>query len=225
MPDQTTTNERTTRIPGIDAEANTLLGIGLGLTGLALGLRPRLAPVPLALTALAAAFYRDPERLTPDEPATLFAPADGTLHAINEIYEHRFIHSDCLRISTIISPLNVPVNRSPTSGVVRYVASMSGEHRPVTDPKADEQNERVYIGLEAPWGLMLLVMIAGPLSRRIVCKTQVGDTLAPGERLATLRFGARTDMYVQRDTIRTLAQVGDTMSAGLSRLAHILTNE
>jgi phosphatidylserine decarboxylase len=225
MPEPTTTNERATRIPGIDAEANTLLGIGLGLTGLALGLRPRLAPLPLALTALAAALYRDPERHTPAEPYTLFAPADGTVFAVDEVYEHRFVHSDCLRIAIHISPLDVPVNRSPGSGLVRYMATVSGEHRAVTDPKAAEVNERVYLGLETEWGPLLLALIAGPLARRIVCKPQIGDSLLAGERIGTLRFGARTDLYVQRDAINTSVQVGDRVSAGLSRLAMVVPSE
>ncbi len=222
MADQTLTNERAAPIPGIDAAATPLLSIGLGLTGLALGFRPRLAPLPLVLTALAAALYRDPHRVTPDEPRTIFAPADGSIIAIEELYEHRFVHSDCLRIATLISPLNVPVNRSPAAGEVRYHATVSGEHRPVTNPEAAEHNERIYIGIETAWGPVLLVQIAGPLARRIVCKVQVGDALQAGERIGTLRFGARLDLIVQRDALRAMVGIGDRVAAGLSRLGQVL---
>jgi phosphatidylserine decarboxylase len=222
MADQTVTNEHAAPIPGIDAEATPLLSIGLGLTGLALGFRPRLAPLPLALTALAAALYRDPSRATPDEPHTIFAPADGSVLAIDEIYEHRFIHSDCMRIAIVISPLNVPVNRSPAAGEVRYHATVSGDHRPVTSPEVTEHNERVYTGIETAWGPVLLVQIAGPLARRIICKVQVGDTLQAGERIGTLRFGARLDLIVQRDALQTLVGVGDHVTAGLSRVGQVL---
>ncbi len=54
-----------------------MIGLGLGPTGLMLGLRPRLAPVSLALTAAAALLYRDPDRTTPTETASLFASPMG----------------------------------------------------------------------------------------------------------------------------------------------------
>lgn len=72
MTEQVVSNLPSPRIPGLDAEATPFLSVGLGLTGLALGLRPRLAPVPLALTALTALLYRDPERHTPDDTSVIF---------------------------------------------------------------------------------------------------------------------------------------------------------
>ena len=93
MSEQTLPKERTSHIPGLDPDATPLLSLGLGLTGLTLGLRPRFAALPLALTALAAALYRDPERATPNEPGTIFAPADGVVLRVDEVYDHRFVHS------------------------------------------------------------------------------------------------------------------------------------
>lgn len=222
MPEQTITKDRASPIPGLDAEATPLLSLGLGLTGLALGLRPRLAPLPLALTALAAALYRDPARHTPADPGTVFAPADGAIVVIDEIYEHRFMHTDCVRIAVASSPLDVPVGRSPAAGTVRYLEQVSGEFRPVTDPAAPERNERLYVGIETEWGPMLIVQLAGPLGRRIVCRVRAGDRLEAGARLATVRFGARTDLIVQRDAIRLLVAAGQHVTAGISRLGEVM---
>lgn len=221
MPEQTISRERGSPIPGLDAEAAPLLSLGLGLTGLALGLRPRLAPLPLALTALAAALYRDPARNTPAEPSALFAPADGTVTAVDEVYEHRFMHTDCVRISVVSSPLDVPVSRSPAAGVVRYLEQVSGELRPVGEQAAAERNERLYVGIDTDWGPLLLVQIAGPLSRRIVCRLQAGEQLAAGARLGTMRFGARTDLLIQRDAARLLISAGQRVAAGLSRIGAV----
>lgn len=221
MPEQITTNVRTRRIPGLDSEALPFLSVGLGLTGLALGLRPRLAPLPLALTALTALLYRDPERQTPDdEPSTLFAIADGSVLCIDEVYEHRFLHTDALRIATILSPFDVPVNRSPVSGVVGYVEHVNGEYRPVADIGAGDRNSRTYIGVETAWGPVLLVQVAGPLARRIVSRVQVGDRVEVGERIGTVRFGARIDLIVQRDSIKPLVSIGQRITAGVTRIAH-----
>lgn len=222
MPEQTVPKEQTSRIPGFDAEATPLLGIGLGLTGLALGLKPRLAPLPLALTALTAALYRDPSRVTPNEPGSLFAVADGTVLRIEEFYEHRFIHSDCVRMVISTSPLDVPVSRSPISGVVRIVDHVAGEYRPASDLEAGERNERVYIGIETDWGPVLVTQLAGPLRRRIVCRVQAGDRVEAGARLGTVRFGARTDLIFQRDLVRLLVSPGQHVVAGLTRIGEMM---
>ncbi|NNJ10442.1 phosphatidylserine decarboxylase [Chloroflexales bacterium ZM16-3] len=220
-PQQTVSKDRASRIPGFDAEATPLLGLGLGLTGLALGFRPRFAPLPLALTALAAALYRDPDRTTPDDPRTIFAPADGIVLLIDELYEHRFLHTDCVHIAIAASPLDVPVCRSPVGGTVNYVAHVSGEYRPASDPEAAERNERVYVGITTPWGPLMVSQIAGPLGRRISSKIQVGDVVDPGARLGTVRFGSRTDLYIQRDVARILIGVGQHIVAGISRVGEL----
>jgi phosphatidylserine decarboxylase len=222
MPEQTITKDRGSPIPGIDPAATPLLGLGLGLTGLALGLRPRLAALPLALTAIAAALYRDPARNTPADPGSIFAPADGTVLRVDDVYEHRFVHSDCLRLSVAIAPLDVPVCRSPAPGTVSYVEQVSGEFRPAGDPQAGERNERVYVGVNTEWGPMMVALIAGPLARRITCPLQVGDRLEAGARLGSVRFGARADLFVQRDVVRVLAAPGERLAAGLTRIGQVV---
>jgi len=221
MPEQTISNTSKTRIPGFDADATPLLGLGLGLTGLALGLRPRLAPLPLALTAIAALLYRDPRRTTPDEPGTVFAVADGVVQSVAELYEHRFLHTDALRIALAVSPLDVPVTRSPASGTVRYLERVSGEFRPAWDAEAAERNERTYIGVESSWGPLLVVQIAGPLARRLVCNVQLGDRVDAGERIGLARFGARTDLIVPRDAVEMLTTVGQSLKAGVSKIGRV----
>ncbi len=223
MPEQTLPTARTNTILGLDPEVTPLLSLGLGLTGLTLSLRPRFATVPLALTLLTATFYRDPERVTPAEPDTLFAHADGTILGIDEVYEHRFIHSDCLRISVVIGVLDVPVCRSPAAGLVRMVEHHPGGYLAVNDPAASERNERIYIGMQADWGPLLLTLIAGPLGRRLVCRVREGERLEPGTRIGTARFGARADLYLQRDVARISGITGQRLVAGASRLAQVTT--
>lgn len=220
MPEQTTDTRRP--LPGFDAEAVPLLGVGLGLTGLALGLKPRLAAFPLAFTALTALLYRDPRRTTPDIPDTIFAAADGKVLLVDEVYEHRYLHTDAIRIATILSPLDVPVNRSPAAGVVQYFAHVPGEFRSIRQPDAAEHNTRTYIGIATQWGPVLVVQIAGPLARRIVSHVQAGDQVEAGERLGTARFGSRTDLIVQRDTIHPLINAGQRLTAGVSRIAQVI---
>lgn len=221
MTEQTVSKDRSSPFPGLDPEATPLLGLGLGLTGLALGLRPRFAALPLALTAIAAAVYRDPTRVTPNEVGSLFAPADGAVLRVDELYEHRFVHSDCLRIAVAIAPLDVPVCRTPAAGSISYVEHVSGEFRPAGDDEAGERNERVYVGVHSEWGPLLLALIAGPLARRISCRVKLGDRLDPGARVGSVRFGARADLYVQRDAVQLDVAPGQRLVAGVTRIGRV----
>ncbi|HEX5688788.1 MAG TPA: phosphatidylserine decarboxylase, partial [Roseiflexaceae bacterium] len=180
MPERTVSSQRKARLPGLDADANPVIGLGLGVTGLMLRIRPRLAPVSLALTAAAALLYRDPERSTPAESASLFAPADGSVNAIEELYEHRFLHTDAVRLSIAVAPFDVPVHRSPAAGVIAYLEHVPGVARPSWDLRTAEQNERQYIGIHTSWGPLLLSITAGPLARRVDTSVRLGTYVPAG---------------------------------------------
>src|SRR5689334_7608949 len=222
MPQQTVSTSRKPKLPGLDSEATPVLGVGLGLTGLLLGLRPRLAAWPLALTAAAALFYRDPERATPVQLDAVYAPADGSVLGIEELYEHRFLHTDAVRIAIAASPFDVSVHRSPAAGSVAYLEHIPGEYRPIWDLAAAEHNERQYIGVKTDWGPLLLALIAGPLARRVVCRVSVGERVEAGARLCTIRFGARVDLLLPRDIIENLPGAGARMYAGTTRAGRIV---
>ena len=221
MPEETIVTPEKSRFPGLDAAAMPLIGVGLGLTGIALGLKPRLAAYPLALTAIAAFVFRDPRRTTPAEQNTLFAPADGTVTAIEELYEHRFLHTDAVRVQVAIAPFDVPVQRSPAAGVVRYVERVAGEARVLWDFSENERCEVLYLGIEAVWGPLLLVMYAGSLTPQIACDQAIGSPVAAGTRLATLRFGAQVDLVLPADVIDTLPTIGTRLRAGTTRIGQL----
>jgi phosphatidylserine decarboxylase len=221
MPEQTTSSQRKARFPGLDADANPVIGFGLGVTGLMLRLRPRLVPLSLALTAAAALLYRDPERATPAESLSLFAPADGMVIAIDELYEHRFLHTDAIRLSIAVAPFDVPVHRSPAAGVVAYIEHSPGAARPSWDLRAAEQNERQYIGIHTSWGPLLLVVTAGPLARRIDSAPRLGAFVQAGARLSKVRFGSRVDLLLPRDATQQLPELGERLQGGATRIGYV----
>jgi phosphatidylserine decarboxylase len=141
---------------------------------------------------------------------------------VDEVYEHRFVHSDCLRLSVDIGPLDVPVVRSPAGGVVSLVEHVTGEYRPASDPEAGDCNERIYIGLQTDWGPLLVALVAGPIGRRLVCRVAAGDRLEAGARMGTARFGARADLYVQRDVAHLAMGPGMRLVAGVSRIGAVV---
>jgi len=222
MSEPTLSTTRKPRLAGLDPEVTPVLGVGLGLTGILLGLRPRLAPWSLALTAAAALLYRDPNRSTPDESESVFAPADGAVIGVEELYEHRFLHTDAVRIAIAASPFDVPVHRSPAAGSIAYLEHIPGEYRPIWDLAAAEHNERQYIGVKTEWGPLLLALIAGPLARRVVCRVNLGERVEAGARLCTIRFGARVDLLLPRDVAENLPRAGDRLHAGTTRVGRIV---
>src|SRR5689334_12245015 len=222
MPEQSISTLRKARLPGLDADATPVIGVGLGLTGIMLGLRPRLAPVSLALTAAAVLLYRDPDRATPDEAEMIFAPADGVVIGVEELYEHRFLHTDAVRVAIAVSPFDVPVHRSPAAGVVAYLAHVPGEYRPIWDMRAADYNERQFIGIQTEWGPLLLQIIGGPLARRVASRVSPGEMVEAGARLGTVRFGARVDLLAPYDVVDQLPAIGSHVKAGVTRIGRIV---
>ena len=223
MPQQTASTSRSkAKLPGFDSEVTPVIGVGLGLAGLLLGVKPRLAAWPLALTAVAAMLYRDPDRVTPDEPGMLFAPADGTIIGVEELYEHRFLHTDAIRLAISASPFDVPVHRSPSAGMVAYLEHVAGEYRPIWDLRAADHNERQFVGIKTDWGPLLLVLIGGPLARRVSCQLSVGERVDAGTRIGTARFGARVDLLVPRDVVAGLPPSGSHLRAGVTRMGQVV---
>ena len=55
--------------------------------------------------------------------------------------------------------------------------------------------------------------IAGAIARRIVCWTNVGDSLRPGERLGLIKFGSRVDLLLPPG-VRPTVSVGDRVRGG-----------
>jgi phosphatidylserine decarboxylase len=208
-------------LPGLAAEGLPFIGAGLALTGLTALVNRRLALVPLALTGFTTYFFRDPERQVRAEAGTLYAPADGVVTMVDEIEEPRFIKGPAYRIATFLSVFDVHINRSPCGGVVRYREHIGGEFRAAWDKEAHDVNERNYIGLETPYGPILVVQIAGLIARRIICWPAIGEELASGERIGLIRFGSRTDLIFPRELGRPMVQPGARMVGGLSVMGQL----
>lgn len=206
------------RIPGFDPQVTPIVGLGLGLAGLLLRYRPRFAPLPLALTAAAALLYRDPDRATPPDAGALFAPADGVVAGTAELYEHRFLHTDALRLSIDVSPFDVAVQRSPTAGSIEYLERESAQRHGVWRRAAGvaPASERLYVGISTDWGPLLLAIAGGALGQRALPLVALGDRVRAGERIAIVRFGCRVDLLVPRDLTEWKPAPGARLRAGLS---------
>ena len=67
-------------------------------------------------------FFRDPIRHLPNDikENDIISPADGRVMMIEEVEENEFFGGPAKLIGILLSPLNVHVNRIPSTGKVSY---------------------------------------------------------------------------------------------------------
>jgi len=207
---------------------STLFALPLALcVGLALAWHP-LWWGPVALLAAAwlfvVSFFRDPERVIPDDPLAVLSPADGTITHVGEVDEEDFTGGRAFRIGIFLSVFNVHVNRIPRAGRVLGVRYFPGRFLDARDAGCGKVNEQLWIDLgEGPPGRLLRVkQIAGAIARRIVCWLKPGEGVRAGERLGMIKFGSRTELYLPADVVKeVLVKVGDTVKGGSTILLRV----
>ena len=171
------------------------------------------AGIGVVLTAAAACFFRDPERVVPQTPGAVVSPADGRLHEI-ELKEGR------RRISIFLSVTDVHVNRAPYAGKVTQVIYKPGRFIPAYRAAASHENESNRMTIDSSEAVIDVKQIAGILARRIVCRAHPGDRLSRGQRYGLIRFGSRTDLFLPADA-DVVARVGDRVRGGETILAYL----
>src|SRR5512138_2975853 len=82
---------------------------------LTLAKRPAWALPFGGLAACFAFFFRDPDRLVPDDPAAVVAPADGRV-IVAGAPEPDAPEGCWKQLAIFLSPLDVHINRAPVSG-------------------------------------------------------------------------------------------------------------
>jgi phosphatidylserine decarboxylase len=162
-------------------------------------------------------FFRDPERAIPEEPGALVSPADGKVTDISVVNTE---NGKQARISIFLSILDVHVNRSPITGVIRDVRYRSGKFLDARTPGCADQNEQNIVTLEGDGQRIVFKQIAGLLARRIVFTPKPGDRLQRGQRVGLIKFGSRTDVLFDAQA-RLNVKIGDHVEGGASILAYL----
>lgn len=189
---------------------------------------------PMAFLSLGIfAFFRDPERVVPQDDRFIVSPADGRVVQITQVEPPRELTVDdgtgvdglapepVMRVSIFLSLLDVHINRTPIGGVVRRVVYVPGKFLNSDLDKASEDNERQHILIERPDGLKVgFTQIAGVIARRIVSFVKPGDTLGVGQRVGMIRFGSRVDIYLPAGT-GSYVMVGQRVVAGETVIAAV----
>jgi len=210
----------------IHREGYPFIAIFVAVNLLAFLLAAWLGWLLLPITLWCVAFFRDPDRKTPDGPGLIICPADGKLLPIVDAVppaELGMGEAPRPRLSIFMNVFNVHVNRNPVTGNVVALAYRPGKFFNASFDKASIHNERMSIRLR-PKGEsgdardLAVVQIAGLVARRIVCDLAQGEGVRRGARFGIIRFGSRVDVYLPPGA-EVLVAPGITTRAGETVLA------
>lgn len=144
-------------------------------------------------------FFRVPERRPFEDEKSITAPADGRVVAIEEVHQDEFIRGTCRQISIFMSIHDVHINYYPVSGRIGYIKYHPGRYLLARHPKSSSLNERFSIGMETPFGNLLVRQVAGTVARRIRCYATENSSAKQGSEMGFIRFGSRLDLFVPLD--------------------------
>ena len=174
-------------------------------------------------------FFRDLKRICPTDNNLLLAPADGKITDIETLEEPpAFLREQegqstaVLRVGIFLSIFNTHINRAPCNVKVEKITYKKGRYKNALNPESariNESNELCLTRTDSPQDRLIVRQISGAIARRIVCDTIEGQQLTSGQKFGMLKFGSRTELYVQLcENAKCLVKTGDKVKAGLTAL-------
>jgi phosphatidylserine decarboxylase len=172
----------------------------------------------LGLAAFMAFFFRDPERLSPDDDRVIVSPADGRVVVVAPVDPSAT--DSPTQISIFLSPLDVHINRSPIGGEITEMIYKAGAYHVASRDIASVENEQNVITVRGDHITVVFRQIAGVLARRIVFWKKVGDRVALGERIGLMKFSSRMDVLIPAEA-EVLVRRGDRVAAGITVIGRV----
>ncbi|QEK38534.1 phosphatidylserine decarboxylase [Candidatus Cytomitobacter primus] len=177
----------------------------------------------LFLTAFCIWFFRDPDRVIPDQSEIVLSPADGIVVDIEEEVESPdFPDKKWTRIGVFLRLSDVHVNRFPIGGEIMDMKYEKGKFGFAWGKKTHMKNERLAIFIK---GFIdcIVVQIAGFIARRIVIDVTEHDEAKIGQTYGMIKFGSRMDTYFPSNMIvhvkkRQTVVAGETIIASKNEL-------
>lgn len=178
------------------------------------------AIIPGVLAVFFIYFFRNPSRSMPYDPNILYSPADGTVMAVEDIFDDEYLNEPATKVTVFLSVFNVHVNRSPIDGEIKYQRYTCGQFVPAYKKSASFENERHAIGLDNGRMRILVTQVAGLLARRIVSWVTLGHQMKQGECYGMIKFGSSTELVVPKN-VKITVKKGDTVVGGVTVMGRI----
>ncbi len=177
-----------------------------------------MAVLLLAVLFLVLNFFRDPERVVPQNAGAAVSPADGRIIKIEPMSDP-LTGEERTAVCVFMNVFNVHVNRMPVAGRIARISYFGGKFLNASFDKASTDNERNAMLIEDRDGKQwTMVQIAGLIARRIICWGEEGDELVRGQRFGLIKFGSRVDLYLPAGYAPAV-RVGEKVFAGQTILA------
>jgi phosphatidylserine decarboxylase len=202
------------------AEARWIFAILLALIIVSWFFSPWISLLFVILAIYTLAFFRDPDRITPNDPDSVVAAADGTVTDVVEVEENEVLKTKTQRVGIFLSIFNVHTNRAPVEGRIIFREHRKGLFLDARRPDCSEKNESMTWAFQNPRVTIVVRQLTGAIARRIVGWAKIGDELAKGERFGMIRFGSRTEVYLPLNA-SVLVKAGDRVSGGLTVIARL----
>jgi len=146
-------------------------------------------------------FFRNPYRELEIDSKKIYAPSDGKVVVIEEVFEGEYLKDKRLQVSIFMSPMNVHKNWYPVSGQVEFYKHHSGRFLVAWHPKSSDLNERTTVVIQKDDHTKILVrQIAGAVAQRISCYAKTAKTVTQGHELGFIKFGSRVDLFLPLNT-------------------------
>ncbi|MCP4310936.1 MAG: phosphatidylserine decarboxylase family protein [Bacteroidetes bacterium] len=183
----------------------TLL-MGLGLVALSALWLPQWTQTPMVLFVLVILvivlrFFRNPARRPFLDEKTIVAPADGKVVVIENAHQDEFLGKASIQVSIFMSIHDVHINYFPAEGEVAYLKYHPGKYLLARHPKSSELNERFSVGIDTPYGPLLVRQVAGYVARRIRNYAVLNRRARQGREMGFIKFGSRLDLFLPPDAI------------------------
>ena len=181
---------------------------------------PYAAILPAVISCYCIYFFRNPNRVIPDDENLIVSPADGTVQDVVELNDDDFVKGTCRKVIIFLSVFDVHVNRSPIAGEIKIQKYICGRFRPAYKDSVGFENERHLIGIENERLRVTVTQVAGILARRIVSWVTLDDKLEKGELYGLIRFGSCTEIVVPAN-VEVMVKKGDKVRGGESIIGRI----
>ncbi len=185
-------------------------------------------------------FFRDPERVSPEQDGVIVSPADGKIIYVKEIERGNFpfavkgrkeiplkeflaeelISDKGVQVGISMNLLNVHVNRSPIGGTIALLRRIPGGFFSLRRISSLLENERVLTVIEGEGVKVGVVQIASRLVRRISPYIKEREKVNIGQRIGMIRFGSQVDILIpMKKELKLQVTPGKEVKAGVSIIA------
>lgn len=167
-------------------------------------------------------FFRSPKRhFIGNQDNVVVSSVDGTVVALEEVYEPEYLKRNCIQISVFMTPFNVHANWFPVNGEVIYTDHHKGRFMSAWLPKSSTENERSTVVIRTDDGQDILMrQIAGAMARRIVTYAEPGMEANIEDHMGFIKFGSRVDIFLPLNS-EILTEIKQKTIGGITVIARL----